>query len=587
VILPPGFEEGVLIDSEFNGGTRNPRNVGNRPQLACLVAHELRSGRRFRLWHDQLGAEPPYRNDDKTLFIAFYAAAELTCHLSLGWKLPRHVLDLFVEFRRLTNHSGEHQPKAGLLAALDHFKIESIEAQAKEHWRDVVLRGGPWTDEEREGILDYCETDVDALRKLLEVMPIPNWGQSLVRGSYMRAEAWMRHRGIPLDHALCLDLAAHWPALRLELIDDLNTRYPFFEGASLRLKLLKDWLVRHDIRYWPLTPTGLLATDTDTLRAMAQRCPEVAEFCYSKITLNQLKSFELSIGDDGRNRCMLSAFASKTSRNQPSNSRFAFGLNAAFRSLIKPEPGQALVYLDFSGQEFAEAAYFSRDPNMIAAYESGDPYSDWARKANAMPPDGDKRSHPHVRAVYKRASLGVLYGMGAQTLSSYVGISTGRARALLKSNHETFPRFWRWSDAVENAAIATRELQTVFGWRMQVLPRAKPGTLANYPMQSNGAEMLRLACCYAVDRNVPIVAPIHDAVLIEGPASDIDDIAREMQRCMVEASRVVLGGPRVRVDMSKPLTFPHRYVDGRDGSVELWGTTLRLLDRLKRKGKTA
>jgi hypothetical protein len=52
---------------------------------------------------------------------------------------------------------------------------------------------------------------------------------------------------------------------------------------------------------------------------------------------------------------------------------------------------------------------------------------------------------------------------------------------------------------------------------------------------------------------------------------------------MTEASRVVLGGPTVRVDASKPLTFPHRYVDGRDGSVELWATTMKLLDRLARR----
>jgi DNA polymerase-1 len=449
--------------------------------------------------------------------------------------------------------------------------------------RNIVLRGGPWTEEEKTGIRDYCETDVAALRKLLEVMPIGNLGHSLIHGSYMRADAWMRHQGIPLDKPLHQDLATHWPALLRELTDDLNLRYPFFEGSSFRQKLLRQWLIEHGVQFWPLTPTGTLKTDAETLRAMAARCPEVAEFCYSKITLNQLKSFDLCVGDDGRNRCMLSAFASKTSRNQPSNSAFAFGLNAAFRSLIKPDRGQALVYLDFSGQEFALAAYFSKDPNMIAAYESGDPYSDWARKNNAMPADGNKLTHPHVRAIYKRASLGVLYTMGPETLSSYVGVTRGRARALLKSHHETFPRFWRWIDAVENAAISTRALETVYGWRMRILQNARSGTISNFPMQANGAEMLRLACCYAVDRNIPIIAPIHDALLIEGPVSDIEDITREMQQCMVDASRAVLGGPAVRIDMSKPLTFPDRYVDGRDGSVELWDTTMRLLIQFKRK----
>ena len=50
------FEEIVLVDFEFNGGE------GNRPNVVCLVAYELRSGRRFRLWRDQLGSKPPYRS---------------------------------------------------------------------------------------------------------------------------------------------------------------------------------------------------------------------------------------------------------------------------------------------------------------------------------------------------------------------------------------------------------------------------------------------------------------------------------------------------------------------------------------------
>jgi hypothetical protein len=346
--------------------------------------------------------------------------------------------------------------------------------------------------------------------------------------------------------------------------------------------LLEQWVVEHGIRFWPLTPTGMLKTDEKTLRSMAQRCPEVAEFAYTKITLNQLKTFELSIGDDGRNRCMLSAFRTKTSRCAPSNNAFIFGLNAAFRSLIKPEPDQAVAYLHFSGQEFAEAAYFSGDPNKIAAYESGDPYAYYARKANAMPADGNKHTHPNVRAMYKLASLGILYTMGPETLGAYVGVSTTRARGMLRSHHETFPFFWRYRDAVVDAGIVTRELRTVFDWRMRVLRNAREGTLANFPMQANGAEMTRLACCYAVDRGVPILAPVHDAILVGGPINEIDDIVAAMTDCMVEASRAVLGGPAVRVDATKVL-FPDRYVDGRDGSIELWDITMRLLAKLKHR----
>ena len=247
--------------------------------------------------------------------------------------------------------------------------------------------------------------------------------------------------------------ATHWQEIRGW--SDRRSQYalPFLRGRGFQEASAGAVGCDNGIRYWPRTPTGQLCTDAETLRAIAQRCPQAAEFCHSKMTLDQLKTFELAVGDDARNRCMLSAFHSKTSRNQPSNSAFVFGLNAAFRSLIKPEQGRAFAVLDFGGQEFGIAAHFSGDRNMIAAYESGDPYSDWARKAGYMPADGNKHSHPVIRAVFKRAALGILYGMGAKTLSEYMGISELAARALLRSHRETFPRFWRWSAAVKTLVL--------------------------------------------------------------------------------------------------------------------------------------
>jgi hypothetical protein len=38
----------------------------------------------------------------------------------------------------------------------------------------------------------------------------------------------------------------------------------------------------------------------------------------------------------------------------------------------------------------------------------------------------------------------------------------------------------------------------------------------------------------------------------------------------------------VRVD-SKIIRYPDRYIDDRDGAPELWGMTMRLLDKLKRR----
>ena len=61
-------------------------------------------------------------------------------------------------------------------------------------------------------------------------------------------------------------------------------------------------------------------------------------------------------------------------------------------------------------------------------------------------------------------------------------------------------------------------LHTVFGWTVRVGPDANPRSLRNFPCQANGAEMMRLACCLATERGVSVVAPVHDAVMVEGPA---------------------------------------------------------------------
>src|SRR5262249_49802050 len=121
---------------------------------------------------------------------------------------------------------------------------------------------------------------------------------------------------------------------------------------------------------------------------------------------------------------------------------------------------------------------------MIAAYETGDPYSAWARKAGAMPPDGNKHTHPQVRTLFKRASLGGLYQMGAMSLADWLGVSFLRAQALLDSHRQEFPQFWRWADAVHNAATATRMLGTVFGWNMRCDGEFSRRTIANFPMQA-------------------------------------------------------------------------------------------------------
>jgi DNA polymerase I len=121
----------------------------------------LRSGRTIRLWRDELGSQPPYRVDRDVLFVNFVANAECACHLALRWPLPQNVLDLSPVFRNLTNGLKTPEGK-GLIGALRYYYLDTISAKQKDAAQTRVMQGWPFTPAEREWILTYCLSDVDA-----------------------------------------------------------------------------------------------------------------------------------------------------------------------------------------------------------------------------------------------------------------------------------------------------------------------------------------------------------------------------------------------------------------------------------------
>ncbi len=582
VLLP--FSKIWLVDFEF----------GNRPgeqvEPVCLVARELRSGRTVRLWQDELlaAAGPPYEVDGDALFVAFYASAEVACHLALGWLVPRNIVDLFVEFRCQTN--GQRLPAgAGLLGALVAHGLDAMEAVEKDEMRQLALRGGPWTNKESAALLHYCEADVDALGRLLPAMAggldLP---RALVRGRYMASVARMEAAGVPIDLPMLLRLRAAWPGLKLRIIEEVDQDYGVFNGTAFSMVKFGSWLANRGIP-WPLTDSGRLRLDKETFALMALRYPELEPLRQLRSAVAKLRVAEVEVGQDGRNRTMLRPFQAKTGRNQPSTSRFIFGPARWFRSLIKPEEGRSLCYIDYGQQEFGIAAALSGDTAMLAAYHSGDPYLAFARQAGAVPPDATAATHPVERKRFKECALGVQYGIGAASLGLRLGIGQAQARDLLRLHRRTYPVFWAWSDRVVDHATLRRELHTTLGWRLAV--RGRPGgtdcggwappnprSLRNFPMQANGAEILRLACIAATEAGIAVVAPVHDALLIEAATEAIHGVAQTTCRIMELAAAAVLGGTQLRTDASF-VHYPDRFID--EGGQHMWQLVMRLLRELE------
>jgi DNA polymerase family A len=368
-------------------------------------------------------------------------------------------------------------------------------------------------------------------------------------------------------------LRLFWLDIQDHLIADIDRDYGVFDGRTFKADRFATWLGKEAIP-WPRLESGRLDLSDDAFKEMARAYPAVAPLRELRAALSEMRLSDLAVGSDGRNRTILSAFRARTGRNQPSNTRFIFGPAVWLRGLIKPPPGHGIAYVDWSQQEFGIAAALSCDPLMKAAYGSGDPYLAFAIQAGAAPPDATKASHKAIRDQFKSTVLAVQYGMGAEALAQRIGQPPIRARELLRLHRETYRVFWRWSDATVDYAMLNGHLPTVFGWRVHVPPDANARSLRNFPMQANGAEMLRLACCLGTEQGIELCAPVHDAVLICAPLDRLEADVTRMQQAMAEASRIVLDGFELGTD-AKVVRHPNRYMDER-GTV-MWDRVMKLI----------
>jgi len=566
--LLASYHEVWNIDFEFVAAP------GNRPVVVCMVAREMKTGRTIRLWQNELGPTPPFRTDERVLFVAYYASAEIGCFLALGWPVPPNILDLFTEFRALTNGK---RPVAGnsLLGAMAYHNLPGIGVGEKQELRQLIMRGGPWSDDERAAILDYCETDVAALDRLLPTMALNiDLPRATLRGKYMATVARIEFAGVPIDTETLRRIEHYRDAIKSALIVEIDKDYGVYDGLTFKYDRFAAYLERKSIP-WPHDDNGRLKLDDDTFRGMERQYPEIAPLRGLRSFLSETRLADLPFGADDRNRALLSPFGSSTGRNQPSTTKYIFGLPAWYRSLIKPPPGYGLAYIDWSQQEFGIGAALSGDEAMLEAYKSGDPYLAFAKQAGLAPPEATKATHKAARDRAKSCILGTQYGMGEQSLAERMNGSVIEARELLSLHRKTYKTFWAWSDGAISYAMLRNKLWTVFGWPLHVGPAPNSRSLGNFLMQANGAEMLRLACILGVEAGIEICAPVHDALLIAAPLDVLDDHVARMQAIMAEASRIVLGGFQLNTDC-EIVRYPDRYMDPR-GEV-MWDKVMRLID---------
>ena len=223
---------------------------------------------------------------------------------------------------------------------------------------------------------------------------------------------------------------------------------------------------------------------------------------------------------------------------------------------------------------------------LLEACESGDVYLGIAGQLGFLSESMSAQERKAVRNLFKTVVLGIQYGLGARSLAIRTGISLSEAGEILARLRARFRVFEDYARSVVERAGLLLEVSTPYGWIMQCPSGINPRTVRNFPIQSTGAEVLHVACILAERRGIEVVAPVHDAIMAEASIDQAEDVSAALDRCMRDASAIVLRGYELPTDVQLIGAGQEhqRYYDDRGEA--MWNTVTKLVNKLER-GRTA
>ena len=179
------------------------------------------------------------------------------------------------------------------------------------------------------------------------------------------------------------------------------------------------------------------------------------------------------------------------------------------------------------------------------------------------------------RQRMKALQLGINYGMGVMSLSRGLGRHPMIGSEVIIRHQQRYPTFWAWRAEMVQRAMLQRSIVSEYdGWPLHISHSPNKRTLYNFPMQSGGAEMLRLAANRLCDADLVPIMLVHDGILFELDNEEQVEHAMEIMRA---AGRDVCGGFEIGVDEDQKLIGGARYRDKRPVAMKMWDVVMETL----------
>ena len=296
------------------------------------------------------------------------------------------------------------------------------------------------------------------------------------------------------------------------------------------------------------------STNAETLDSLRSEHPVINDILqyrtYQKLNSTYVEGLLKVIGPDGRMHSTFNQTEARTGRlssSEPNmqNIPIRTPLGSQLRQFFVAKPGCTLVDADYSQIELRLLAHISGDESMRQAFLTGqDIHRSTAAKIYNLPPE---MITPALRSSAKAVNFGIVYGIGAFSLSRDINVSVKEADQFIKNYLATFPGVKNYMD--ETIAHGTEKgyVTTLFG-RRRALPelasknhnlRALGERMAmNTPIQGTAADVIKLAMVKVWRRlrteglTAKLILQVHDELIVEAPEAEAETVARILKEEM-------------------------------------------------------
>ena len=307
------------------------------------------------------------------------------------------------------------------------------------------------------------------------------------------------------------------------------------------------------------TKTGF-STNAEVLEGLADEY-EIVRCILDYRTLAKLKSTYCEgllkvIADDGRIHSCFNQTETRTGRissTEPNlqNIPVRQELGREMRKFFKAADGNLLVDADYSQIELRVLADIANDQAMIDAFNKDtDIHTVTASQVFHMP---EELVTPLMRSRAKAVNFGIVYGIGAFSLSKDIGVTRAEADRYIKDYLHLYAGVDRYMKEVVEQAKKDGYVKTLFA-RRRYLPElaSSNGMLRafgervarNMPIQGTAADIIKIAMIRVYHRlkdenmQAKLILQVHDELIVEAPEAEAQKAAQIVSEEMENACKM-------------------------------------------------